>query len=249
MKKIIFCFLLLSVFSSCKETPTHLQRITAETTVIDSVVIPNPKVVSFIDPYKAKLEDEVHTVITYAANDLSKNDGELQSSMGNIMADIIYEKATLILNNKTGQTVDFAMSNHGGIRTTIFKGDITVEHVYKLMPFENRIVIAELSYENVVALFDYFIKEQRAHPVSKQVQIHIQNNQPQIQINGKPLEKDKTYFVATSDYLQKGGDGMNFFKNPESLLDTNYLIREAIMDDFKQKDTLFAVLDNRILIN
>jgi len=41
---------------------------------------------------------------------------------------------------------------------------------------------------------------------------------------------------------------MNFFENPISLYDSNYLIRNAIVDYFKSKDTLTAVLDNRVLI-
>jgi len=249
MKTIVISLLLFFVLTSCQETTYQLQKIKAETSVIDSIVEPEERISSFINPFKVKVDAEVNKIITYASNDLSKNDGKLQSSLGNIMADVMYDKANSFLTTKTGQTVDFAMSNHGGIRTTIFKGDVTIENVYKLMPFENRIVITELSYEKVLELFDYFIKEQRAHPLSKQVQISIQNNKEEITINGKSLEKNKTYFVATSDYLQEGGDKMTFFREPKSLFDTNTLFRDAIIDYFSKKDTLKANFDNRIIKN
>ena len=68
------------------------------------------------------------------------------------------------------------------------------------------------------------------------------------QSNGKPLNNNRTYFVATSNYLQKGGDEMNFFVNPESLYESNFLIRNAIEEYFKSKDTLVANLDQRVII-
>ena len=41
---------------------------------------------------------------------------------------------------------------------------------------------------------------------------------------------------------------MNFFLNPESLYDSNYLVRDAITEYFASQDTLRAELDNRIII-
>ena len=57
------------------------------------------------------------------------------------------------------------------------------------------------------------------------------------------------FYVATSNYLQKGGDDMNFFKNPLSMYDSNFLIRDAIVEYFKSRDTLVSNLDNRIIIS
>ena len=43
-----------------------------------------------------------------------------------------------------------------------------------------------------------------------------------IQIQGKPLDENKTYYVATSDYLANGGDKMTFFKNNSDKIDLDY---------------------------
>ena len=141
------------------------------------------------------------------------------------------------------------MSNYGGIRAAIMKGDVTVSNAFELMPFDNTLVVVELNYDKIKALFNYFVAKKRAHPLSKNIQLTIENDSYNLLINGKPIKKDRTYFVATSNYLQKGGDGMIFFSEPESLFDSNFLIRDAIVDYFESKDTLRANLDDRVIIN
>ena len=150
---------------------------------------------------------------------------------------------------KTGKKVDFSMSNYGGIRAAITKGNVTVSNAFELMPFDNTLVVVELNYEKIQELFSYFISKKMAHPLSSHIELKIKNKSYNVLINGKSIDKDKTYFVATSNYLQKGGDAMNFFKNPLSLYDSNFLIRDAIVEYFKSKDTLISNLDNRVIIS
>ena len=88
-----------------------------------------------------------------------------------------------------------------------------------------------------------------AHPLSSHIELKIKKKSYNVLISGKSIDKDKTYFVATSNYLQKGGDAMNFFKNPLSLYDSNFLIRDAIVEYFKSQDTLISNLDNRVIIS
>ena len=141
------------------------------------------------------------------------------------------------------------MSNYGGIRASITKGNVTVSNAFELMPFDNTLVVLELSYEKIKELFAYFMTRKKAHPLSKQVELRIKNKTYDILINGKSINKNKTYFVATSNYLQKGGDAMNFFVNPLSLYDSNFLIRDAIMEYFKSRDTLTSKIDNRVIFS
>ena len=37
------------------------------------------------------------------------------------------------------------MFNWGGIRTEVPQGDITIRQVFQIMPFENQLVVAELT--------------------------------------------------------------------------------------------------------
>ena len=118
------------------------------------------------------------------------------------------------------------------------------------MPFENSLVVVELSGEKIIALIDYFIKNKKAHPLSKNIKLRINKDDTyELSINSQKFDLAKKYFVLTSDYLQGGGDGMDFFKNPISLFKTDYKMRHAIIDEFKSQDTLRTALDNRIEFN
>ena len=73
----------------------------------------------------------------------------------------------------------------------------------------------------------------------------MKNEGYSLSINGVSFDKGRNYFVLTSDYLQSGGDKMDFFKNPVNLHKLDYKVRDAIIDYFKSKDTLESNLDGR----
>ena len=248
MKKgLLFCGVLALLFA-CKKTPTTVTKITATTIAIDSTQASKKEITATVAPYKEKMIAEINKVISYTEKDLVRTDGNLQSSLGNLMADLCYDIANPIFREKTGKNIDFAMFNYGGIRAGIPKGKITNKHAFQLMPFENKLVVTEITGEKVEELVNYFIKNQRAHPLSKQVGLTISKDNYQLTINGQPFQKDKTYFVLTHDYLQGGGDNMVFFKAPQSLTPLDYKVRDAIITYFKSVEKLTVQLDNRVIV-
>ncbi len=248
MKKTLVLLLSLCLWISCKDSSIQLSKISAETKSVDTLYQQDSTVIKEFLPFKKKMVEEINRKLSYAPKLITRTDGELQSSLGNLMADLMYEKANELFLKETGKKVDFVFSNYGGIRAEIGKGDVKVIHAFNLMPFDNTIVVAELTKEKTEELFEYFVVKNRAHPISKQVQIIFnQKDRPQILVNGKELESGRTYYVATSNYLQKGGDNMNFFLNPESLYDSNYLVRDAITQYFQNQDTLVSRLDDRVI--
>ena len=199
----------------------------------------------FIKPYREKVEGEMNTVLSYTEKDLVRTDGELESSLGNLMADLCFKRANPVFSSRTSKNIDFALFNYGGIRAGITKGGIKTENAFQLMPFENSLVVVELTSEKIKELVKYLINGKRAHPLSKQINLTITKIGYNLTINKKPIEDSKTYFVLTSDYLQNGGDHMNFFKNPVSIVNLDYKLRNAIIDYFKETDTIQVKLDGR----
>ncbi|MDB2413641.1 5'-nucleotidase C-terminal domain-containing protein [Flavobacteriaceae bacterium] len=249
MKKIWILFFFSFLIVACKNNSYEVSKINAKQLKIGNEVKQDSSIIQLFTPYKKKMTNKITKSLSFSPKILERTDGNLQSTLGNLVADLSYEKANELFKNKTGKTVDFSMSNYGGIRAAIMKGDVTVSNAFELMPFDNTLVVVELNYDKIKALFNYFVAKKRAHPLSKNIQLTIKNDSYNVLINGKAIKKDKTYFVATSNYLQKGGDGMIFFSEPESLFDSNFLIRDAIVDYFESKDTLSANLDNRVIIN
>ena len=222
-----------------------LYKIEGRQLVTDSTLVNDQKIADIIAPYKKHLNEQLNSVICITPIDLTRIDGKLESSLGNLMADICFEQGNPVFEKQTNKTIDFVLFNYGGIRAPIPKGNITARNAFEVMPFENELVIAELSGEKVKELLHYLFINKRAHPIAKlSLKLNTETYQD-VTINDLSFDETKNYFVLTSDYLQEGGDKMNFFKNPVSLHKTGYKIRTAIIDYFKKVDSIIPNLDKR----
>ena len=248
MRKHLILISIFFLIFSCKQQKNHLQRIEGKLIPINSEIEKDSSIKNLITPFKKEIEGKMNTVLAYAPNDYYKNKNKTETSIGNFMADLCYKQANSIFFKQTGKNIDFVLLNYGGIRSGIAKGDVTTKTAFEIMPFENNIVVAELSYEKIQKLLNYLKNSGLAHPISKHLKIVVENEKiTSVLIKGKEIKKNKSYFVLTSDYLQRGGDRMNFFKNPINLYDLNYKIRTAIIDEFKEIDTIQAKEDGRFI--
>lgn len=247
--KYFISFIGLLCLISCKKTPVAVYKIAAKEITVSDSLTSNAEINDFIAPYKAHLDAVLDSPLAYSPGNLSKNEGELNTAIGNLMADIVFEQTHPVFKARTGKEIDFVLLNYGGIRSGISEGNITTRTVYEVMPFENKIVIVELSTEKMDALLQYLARSKWPHPISSQLNITLnRNNEIQrVTLHGQPLGKNRTYYVATSDYLMNLGDNMDFFADPVSVTETDYLIRNAMIDYFKKTDTVRPVTDKRFI--
>jgi len=240
-----FCFLLL-IFS-CK--PLNISKIEGKRLNVDENLTANQNIENFIKPYREKVNRDLDSIISFAPETYSKSDGELNTAIGNLMADAVYNEGNPVFFKRTGNSIDFVLLNHGGIRSIISKGNITTRTAYEVMPFENSVVVVAMKGNKVNEMMNYLARAKRAHPISYQLQLTLDKNNEIISatVNGKPINKNKTYYVATNDYLYNGGDGMDFFYPNEGLTVLNYKIRNVLIDNFKKTDTLKPQRDNRFI--
>ena len=233
-------------FASCKESPPSLSKIDAKHLAIDSTLMEIDSVENFVAPYRKRVNEVLDSTLAYAPYMLTKGDGVYNTSEGNLMADIILQEANPIFKSRTGADIDFVLLNHGGIRSIISKGNVSARTAYEVMPFENSIVVVELSGAAVLEMIDFLISSKRAHPISGMQIVLDQNDKlKSLKIQGSPFIENKNYYVATSNYLVTGGDNMGFFKGMLGTTDTDYLIRNAMIDYFTKVDTLRAKVDDR----
>ena len=81
------------------------------------------------------------------------------------------------------------------------------------MPFENSVVVVPLKGSVIMEMTTYLKAFKKAHPISGlELVLNANNSYRKILVGGKIVEPSKTYYVATNDYLYKGGDRMNFLK-------------------------------------
>ena len=203
----------------------------------------------FITPYKNKVDSKMDSILAYSPTNYDKKNGLLNTAIGNMMADVALKLSNPVYKARKNRDIDFVLLNHGGIRASISKGDITTRTAYNVMPFENSMVVCELDGETVEELINYLKLSKKAHPISG-INIVLDNSYNLIEanVNGKEISKNKIYSVATTDYLLNGGDKMDFFKKSKENTILDYKLRNILIDYFKQIDTLSFQTDNRFII-
>jgi len=203
----------------------------------------NAKIVAIISPYKDSLEKTMNNIIAVNAKSISK--GQPESELGNLLADILLQEA----NDCCNKQVDVAILNNGGIRIPqLAAGNVTLGKIYEIMPFDNRLVLMDLTGKELKELF-HSIAAAGGWPISG-ARFTISNKKAtEIFVDGVPLNENKTYTIGLSDYLTEGGDNLSMLKG-KPIVDSGKNIREAITDAFsainKKGRLLTSSIDGRI---
>ncbi|MGB5818226.1 MAG: 5'-nucleotidase [Saonia sp.] len=234
--------------ASCKQESAVLKEITGKQLTIDSAIVAADSIDTFVTPYRDRVNEVLDSTLAYAPMTISKEDGEYNTSAGNLMADIVLEMAKPIFKARTKKDIDFAVLNHGGIRSIISAGNVTARTAYEVMPFENTIVVVALDGRSVRELISFLINSDRPHPIAgMQIQLDKNDSLQSVNIQEEPFNENRIYYVATSNYLVSGGDNMGFFKHGTNVTETEYKIRNAIIDYFKKMDTILPIVDDRFI--
>lgn len=246
---LLLCLVLNKLAISCEEKNRSLDFIRGSQIEMATDIPEDSAILKEVRPYMEEVNAKVSEVLCYNPRVLNKNESELESSLGNLLADICYQAGDSILKAVKGRGIDFAVFNHGGMRAPINKGDVTVEDIFQLMPFENRLVIVELNPGQVGQLIEYLSNQKQAHPVSG-IRLEMEGDRAEkVTVNGKMLDPSRNYYVLTIDYLQNGGGNMTFLTQPEYLYISDLKVRDALISNLRKQDTLRASLDGRFTAN
>lgn len=243
MKKGIAIIVLLVTLFNCQNKFYLNKTVDKKEISITNEFKPDEELVKAIEPYKQQLDAEMDQVLTYNPYNLEKG---LNANLANLLADQLLEAGNKVFNEKYNKQIDVALLNHGGIRRTFTPGTITVRSIFELMPFENSAVVVKLNGKDFMKMIDYLKEHRDGHPISG-MSFSLDGKDLNLYLKDKPFDINKSYWVITNDYLQKGGDGMDFFTNPEEKIDLNLKLRDIFIDEFKKNDTLKVDLTPRYL--
>ena len=166
-------------------------------------------------------------IVGYSADEYAKERPE--SGLSNFAADVI--KA--IAEEKTGLKVDIAMTNFGGIRTSLPKGAVRVYDIFSIFPFDNSIVVFDIRGTDLRRFLDRMVARHRVEALSG-VEIVIDDRTPvKLDVAGAPLDDGRTYRFATINFLMDGGDGVVLSDVAFNRIDTDIWIRDAIVEYLK----------------
>lgn len=227
--KLLYLSIAVLLLSGCsKKQYVHVADIDTDYIRVNKYAAKEDKTVKdMIAPYKEQLDAEMNVVLGVVAEDMNK--ARPNSNLGNWFADLLQT----IANIEYDGYVDFAVQNYGGLRVpTVAKGDLTVGDIYEVMPFDNNLVILNLSGEKTLMLLNR-IADYGGWPISSNLTMAIEDDKAKdIMIKGEPFDIKKTYRIALPDYTANGGDKCYFLKE-EPQEDNDKLIRDLIIEYFE----------------
>ena len=199
-----------------------------------------------IDKYEPQVAPLME-IIGYTDHMIESRRGA-ESELSNFAADIIRDRA----QKEIGEPVQMAMTNYGGIRTAMPKGDVRVYDIYSIFPFENDIVVCKVKGSKLRQFLDNYAKKGYVECLSG-VEMVIDNYKiTKLNVGGRPLDPNKTYNFATINFLLDGGDGSRIGTYADEVIDTNVIIRDAIVDYIReltaQGKKIDPKMDGRVVI-
>ncbi len=198
-----------------------------------------------IKTYKDSLLINLDEIIGSSLELYTKKDyksRKFNSSLGNLIADIIFVESDSIFKTQENKNIDFVIQNHGGIRASLQKGDIKLTDAYKILPFENEIVIVEMDGKSIYEIVSFLKNEIIPHPFSGLI-----INNKEILIQKKPIIPSNKYYIAINDYLLNGGDNMFFFNNNTRIYRLGYTLRDAFINYTKSNLYISSKIDDRFI--
>ena len=246
--KLFVIFLTLLFVVSCSKQNYNVTKIAGKLLPITEKENQVAQIENFIKPYREHINKDLDSILAYCPVTLDKS-GKWQSTIGNLMADVLLMRGNLVFEARENRKIDICLLNSGGIRSILPKGNITARNAFEIMPFENSMVVIALKGEQISEMVDFLITDKKPHPLAGITFTINKNNQSKnILVQGKLLNEETVYYVGTNDYLSDGGDNMNFFKKAIQKYDLDYKLRNILIDYFKQVDTIPVINDVRITL-
>lgn len=154
---------------------------------------PKNQLSKLIDSMEITIEKDYSEIIGILKSDWKRANGE--SGIGNFIADA----------QRTAAQTDIAFMNNHGIRRDLPAGPISKKDLFEVLPFYNILTTFQLSGQQIKSIVKFYIQERTPIQFSG-IKCQWRKNAGEIEIlrldiQGKPVEDDRFYSAAASDYF------------------------------------------------
>lgn len=178
------------------------------------------RIVKFLKPYRETVDSINNVVIAYSEYELDKT---RTGGLPNLTADISFQWAKELADSIRATGVDFpyadmSIMNVGGIRHHMPEGPITEGQILSTYPFSNRMVLIKLKGMDIIeAMRVSSAKGGEAVSANVRVVADAMGNLKRVIIDGKEMDPEKEYIVATIDYIAEGNDDLVSLANHKKI--------------------------------
>lgn len=237
-------------------TSGKLVELWTEKTGSDESILP------IIKQFKDEADAEMNKEISYTDIELNRN--QRKGAIDNLAGDWFSDA----MRRQSG--ADIAVQNSGGVRTNIAKGKVTNRDIYQIMPFDNTLVITELTGKQVYDMVSKSIHLKGGSPTTtlqfsgikanwkivgegEQAKTEVVN----VELCGKTCDSSNpvwskvdttsSYKIATNNYLVTGGNGGEILGTGRIIADNQVLLREILIKDIKANPVKTEPLGPRLV--
>ncbi|MFA6646611.1 MAG: 5'-nucleotidase C-terminal domain-containing protein, partial [Sphaerochaetaceae bacterium] len=177
----------------------------------------DPKVTAYVESQKKTLAKITSEIVAYTPVLLDGERGNVRTkptNLGNMIAAAMVES--------TG--ADVALTNGGGIRASIKAGDVSRGDIITVLPFNNTVVVVEVTGQDIYDALEWgysrLPESNGGFPQTNNMAIVYSrfsdpgNRIKRVLINGKSIDRNATYTLATNDFMAAGGDGYTMLNRP-----------------------------------
>ncbi len=210
----------------------------------------DPDVSGIVASYKGQLDAKLSATV---GESLVPLDGERanvrtkETNLGDLVADVL----------RLAGAADIGLMNGGGIRASIDSGPVTLGEIFTTLPFDNTLVVIEVSGADLKAALEKSVSE---YP--KQLGGFLQvsglkfefdpakapgERVVSVTVGDEPLDPAKLYRVATNDFTAAGGDGYDMFKKARVLFASGEMLRDAMADYMQTAGAVSPSVEGRIV--
>jgi len=166
-----------------------------------------------------------------------------ESPLGNLITDI--------MRRETG--ADFAFQNQYGIRADIPPGNVRIRDLAMVSPFGNTIVTMKLKGSQIRELLKQSATGEKGILQLSGLKMYFNSSLPvdrrllNVIVNGKEIDSEAEFLVATNSFLAHGGDGFKTFLEGEEVKDTKIRLLDAEIKYFEENSPVSAQIEGRII--
>ncbi len=210
-------------------------------------ITPDPQVQAIVDRYQAELDQALGGTVGEASTSVVRGATRMvESEMGNFVTDAM---------RTCREGVDIAVTNAGGLRADIDAGPITLQEVYAVLPFNNTLVMMDLTGAQVRSVLEEGANSQYGTVQVSRLRWSYDAEAPfgsrvtsVTLADGTPLDPDATYRVATNNFMATGGDQFTTLTKGANTADTGINLVETVVRYLEANSPVDPQVEGRLTV-
>lgn len=227
---------------------------------------PDATVLAKANELMKPVDTELNVVFAKSEVDLNGTKGDDKGAIGNrngetnlgdLITDAMLWKAMNDINFNVDRRNVVAITNGGGIRASISKGDVTKKDINTVLPFGNTLSVVYVTGDKLLEALEAstycsptpvggfpqvagmtfaisanvkYDANENTYPGSTYYGPNTIKRVDILEVNGLPFDPDATYAIVTNNFSAAGGDTYYTFAASEINIDTGLPLDEVVME-------------------